>query len=248
MGLSLVYLTVSRLFAWLRLSRRCESWKSAEILLLRHQLAVLQRQVGPRPKLSWADRAFIALLLDATPKRRRARLASDGYTADRLALASRHCPSPLGPRGWVSGSRGRWTWLYPVVFIDAIHVKIRDGNVANRPIYVALAVTVEGTRDILGLWAGEHGDGEGAKYWLRVLAEIKNRGTQDVCLVVCDGLKGVPEAIAAVWPQAITQRGRKHAATGGDTSSPATAESTMQAVVQDTFGSADVQAAMGGTR
>ena len=55
--------------------------------------------------------------------------------------------------------------VYPVIFIDAVNVKIRDGNVANRPIYVALAVTVEGTRDILGLWAGEHGDGEGAKFW-----------------------------------------------------------------------------------
>jgi putative transposase len=95
--------------------------------------------------------------------------------------------------------------VYPVVFIDCINVKIREGNVANRPIYVALAVTVNGTRDILGLWAGEHGDGEGAKYWLRVLSEIKNRGTRDVCLVVCDGLKGLPEAIETVWPAAITQ-------------------------------------------
>jgi putative transposase len=95
--------------------------------------------------------------------------------------------------------------VYPVIFIDCINVKIRDGNVANRPVYVALAVTVDGTRDILGLWAGEHGDGEGAKYWLRVLSEVKNRGTQDVCIVVCDGLKGLPEAIETVWPQAITQ-------------------------------------------
>jgi transposase-like protein len=95
--------------------------------------------------------------------------------------------------------------VYPVVFIDAINVKIRDGNVANRPIYIALGVTVDGTRDVLGLWAGEHGDGEGAKYWLRVLSEIKNRGTQDVCIVVCDGLKGLPAAIETVWPQAITQ-------------------------------------------
>ncbi len=54
--------------------------------------------------------------------------------------------------------------VYPVVFIDAINVKIRDGQVANRPIYVALAVTCQGTREVLGLWAGEHGDGEGAKY------------------------------------------------------------------------------------
>ena len=95
--------------------------------------------------------------------------------------------------------------VYPVIFVDAIQVKIRDGNVANRPIYVALAVTVDGERDILGLWAGEHGDGEGAKYWLRVLAELKNRGVADCCIVVCDGLKGLPEAIEQVWPQAITQ-------------------------------------------
>ena len=95
--------------------------------------------------------------------------------------------------------------VYPVVFIDAINVKIREGNVANRPIYVALGVTVDGTRDVLGLWAGEHGDGEGSKFWLRILTEIKNRGTQDICIVVCDGLKGLPAAIETVWPQAITQ-------------------------------------------
>ena len=95
--------------------------------------------------------------------------------------------------------------VYPVIFIDVINVKIRDGNVANRPIYVALAVTVDGEREVLGLWAGEHGDGEGARYWLRVLTEIKNRGTRDVCIVVCDGLKGLPEAIGQAWPQAVTQ-------------------------------------------
>jgi putative transposase len=95
--------------------------------------------------------------------------------------------------------------VYAVLFLDAIVVKIRDGQVANRPIYVALGVTADGERDILGLWAGEHGDGEGAKYWLRVLTEIRNRGTKDVLMVVCDGLKGFPEAISAVWPQAVTQ-------------------------------------------
>jgi putative transposase len=95
--------------------------------------------------------------------------------------------------------------VYPVIFIDCIQVKIREGNVADRPIYVALAVTVDGHRDILGLWAGQHGDGEGAKYWMRVLSEIKNRGTRDCLIVVCDGLKGLPEAIAAVWPQTIVQ-------------------------------------------
>ncbi len=93
--------------------------------------------------------------------------------------------------------------VYPVIFIDAIHVKIRDGKVANRPIYVALAVTCEGRRDILGLWAGD--GGEGAKHWLHVLTELKNRGVADVLMVVCDGLTGLPEAISAVWPQAITQ-------------------------------------------
>ena len=93
--------------------------------------------------------------------------------------------------------------VYPVIFIDCVHVKVRDGQVANRPIYVALAVTVDGTRDILGLWAGD--GGEGAKYWLQVLTEIRNRGVADVCMVVCDGLKGLPDAIETVWPQAITQ-------------------------------------------
>ncbi|MFF7680953.1 IS256 family transposase [Actinacidiphila glaucinigra] len=93
--------------------------------------------------------------------------------------------------------------VYPVIFIDCVHVKVRDGQVANRPIYVALAVTVDGTRDILGLWAGD--GGEGAKYWLQVLTEIRNRGVEDVCMVVCDGLKGLPDAIGTVWPQAITQ-------------------------------------------
>jgi transposase-like protein len=95
--------------------------------------------------------------------------------------------------------------VYPVIFVDCINVKIRDGRVANRPIYVALAVTVDGTRDVLGLWAGEHGDGEGAKYWMRVLTEIKNRGTRDCLIVVCDGLKGLPDAIGQVWPQTIVQ-------------------------------------------
>jgi putative transposase len=101
--------------------------------------------------------------------------------------------------------------VYPVVFIDAIHVKIRDGKVANRPIYVALAVTCEGRREILGLWAGEAPSvsggqvGEGAKSWLHVLTEIKNRGVNDVLMVVCDGLTGLPDAISAVWPQTITQ-------------------------------------------
>jgi putative transposase len=93
--------------------------------------------------------------------------------------------------------------VYPVVFLDAINVKIRDGKVANRPIYVALAVTAEGTRDILGLWAGD--GGEGAKFWFSVCTELKNRGVEDVLMAVCDGLTGLPDAINTVWPQTVVQ-------------------------------------------
>lgn len=93
--------------------------------------------------------------------------------------------------------------VYPVVFIDCIHVKVRDGQVANRPIYIALAVTTEGNRDILGLWCGD--GGEGAKYWLQVLTEIKNRGVEDVLMVVCDGLKGLPETVNTVWEKTVVQ-------------------------------------------
>ncbi|MBW8707591.1 hypothetical protein MBT84_48940 [Streptomyces sp. MBT84] len=81
--------------------------------------------------------------------------------------------------------------------------KIRDGQVANRPIYVVMAVTAEGTRDILGIWAGD--GGEGAKYWLHVFTELKNRGLDDVLMLVCDGLKGLPEAVETVWPRTIVQ-------------------------------------------
>ena len=95
--------------------------------------------------------------------------------------------------------------VYAVVFVDAIMVKVREGQVANRPVYLALGVTVDGERDILGLWAGEHGDGEGAKFWLRVLSEIKNRGTRDVLMLVCDGLKGLPDAVNAVWEKTVVQ-------------------------------------------
>src|SRR3954471_16402014 len=93
--------------------------------------------------------------------------------------------------------------VYPVLFVDAINVKIRDGQVANRPVYVALAVTVEGTREILGIWAGD--GGEGAKFWFSVCTELKNRGVEDVLMAVCDGLTGLPDAINTVWPQTVVQ-------------------------------------------
>jgi len=93
--------------------------------------------------------------------------------------------------------------VYAAIFIDAIVVKIRDGQVANRPIYAAIGVTLDGERDILGLWAGT--GGEGAKFWMAVLTDLRNRGVKDTFFVVCDGLKGLPEVVGNVWPQAIVQ-------------------------------------------
>jgi putative transposase len=93
--------------------------------------------------------------------------------------------------------------VYAAVFIDAIVVKVRDGQVANRPVYAAIGVTLAGDKDILGLWAGT--GGEGAKFWMSVLTDLKNRGVRDVFFVVCDGLKGLPDVVTNVWPQAIVQ-------------------------------------------
>ncbi len=94
--------------------------------------------------------------------------------------------------------------VYAAVFIDAIHVKVRDGQVANRPVYAAIGVTLDGRKDVLALTMG-HGGGEGAKFWLSVLIDLKNRGIKDVFFLVCDGLKGLPEGVANVWPQTIVQ-------------------------------------------
>jgi putative transposase len=93
--------------------------------------------------------------------------------------------------------------VYVAVFIDAIYVKVRDGQVANRPVYAAIGVTVDGHKDVLGLWMGT--GGEGAKFWMSVLIDLKNRGVRDVFFLVCDGLKGLPEVVANVWPQTIVQ-------------------------------------------
>jgi transposase-like protein len=93
--------------------------------------------------------------------------------------------------------------IYAAVFIDAIVVKVRDGQVANRPFYAAIGVTLAGERDILGLWAGS--GGEGAKFWMSVLTDLRNRGVKDAFFVVCDGLKGLPDVVSNVWPQAIVQ-------------------------------------------
>jgi len=94
--------------------------------------------------------------------------------------------------------------IYPVILIDAIVVKIRDGQVANRPIYLAMGVNLDGERDVLGMWVGP-GGGEGAKFWMNVLTELRNRGIHDTFIVCCDGLKGLPESIRATWPLADVQ-------------------------------------------
>jgi transposase-like protein len=94
--------------------------------------------------------------------------------------------------------------VYAAVFIDAIVVKIRDGQVRNRPIYAAIGVDLDGHKDILGMWAGD-GDGESAKFWLAVLTELRNRGVKDVFFVVCDGLKGLPDSVNTAFPQALVQ-------------------------------------------
>ena len=94
--------------------------------------------------------------------------------------------------------------VYPVVFIDALMIKIRDGHVANRPAYLAIGIDVDGKKHILGVWIGDT-EGEGPEYWAGVLAELANRGVADVLIVVCDGLRGLPEAIEAAWPNATVQ-------------------------------------------
>lgn len=94
--------------------------------------------------------------------------------------------------------------IYAAVFIDAIVVKVRDGQVANRPVYAVIGVTVDGHKDVLGLWMGT-GAGEGAKFWMSVLVDLKNRGVRDVFFLVCDGLKGLPEVVTNVWPHTIVQ-------------------------------------------
>jgi putative transposase len=92
---------------------------------------------------------------------------------------------------------------YPLVFFDALRVKVRDeGLVRNKAVHIALGVRADGTKDILGLWLEQN---EGAKFWLRVMNELRTRGVEDVLIAVVDGLKGFPEAITAVFPDATVQ-------------------------------------------
>lgn len=93
--------------------------------------------------------------------------------------------------------------LYPIVYLDALQVKIKsDGRVANKAIYLAVGINLQGHKEVLGLWAAQN---EGAKFWLGVVTELKNRGVQDIFIACVDGLKGFPEAIEAVFPQTQVQ-------------------------------------------
>lgn len=91
-----------------------------------------------------------------------------------------------------------------MIFVDAIVVKVRDGQVRNTPFYVVMGVTTNGEREILGIWAGD--GAEGARFWLQVFSELKNRGVKDVLIAVCDGLKGLPEAITTTWERTVVQQ------------------------------------------
>lgn len=93
--------------------------------------------------------------------------------------------------------------VYPIIYLDAIRVKVRhDGRVINKAVYLAIAVTMNGIKEVLGMWTAET---EGAKFWLQVVTELKNRGVKDIFIACVDGLKGFPEAIEAVFPHAQVQ-------------------------------------------
>lgn len=103
-------------------------------------------------------------------------------------------------RAWQSRPLER---IYPIVFLDAMFVKMRhEGRVENRAVYVAVGITLEGAKDVLGMWTGAT---EGSKFWLGVLTELRNRGVKDILLACVDGLKGFPQSIEAVFPQAQVQ-------------------------------------------
>lgn len=147
----------------------------------------------------WAPPYRVDLPDGLEPGLHRLRIALSGTTAPAVA-ADPHAARTVAA---AHAAHRPLDEVYPVVFIDAIVVKVRDGQVTNKPFYVAIGVTVHGERDILGIWAGD--GGEGAKSWLNVLTEIKNRGVADVLMLVCDGLKGLPVAVNTVWDKTVVQ-------------------------------------------
>ncbi|AZU16708.1 transposase [Xanthomonas citri pv. fuscans] len=92
--------------------------------------------------------------------------------------------------------------VYPIVYLDCIHVKVREGAVRVKAVYLAIGITMGGEKEVLGLWLAQ---AEGAKFWLQVVTELRNRGVQDIFIACVDGLKGFPEAIEAVFPQTTVQ-------------------------------------------
>jgi putative transposase len=93
--------------------------------------------------------------------------------------------------------------LYPILYLDALQVKVRDGaHIRNKAIYLAIGINLAGTKEVLGLWVAQT---EGAKFWLQIVTELKNRGVEDIFIVCVDGLKGFPEAIETVFPKAQVQ-------------------------------------------
>ena len=92
--------------------------------------------------------------------------------------------------------------VYPIVYLDCIHVKVREGAVRVKAVYLAIGITMTGDKEVLGLWLAQT---EGAKFWLQVVTELRNRGVQDIFIACVDGLKGFPEAIEAVFPKAVVQ-------------------------------------------
>jgi transposase-like protein len=131
--------------------------------------------------------AHLAEIYDTDISRETISKITDAIVDDMVAWQNR----PLDP-------------VYAVVLIDAIVIKVRGSQVANRPVYVAIGVNLDGERDVLGLWLGPSG-GEGAKQWATMLTELRNRGVADALIVCCDGLKGLPESIRTTWPDATVQ-------------------------------------------
>ncbi len=131
--------------------------------------------------------AHLAEIYDTDISRETISKITDAIVDDMVAWQNR----PLDP-------------VYAVMLIDAIVIKVRGSQVANRPVYVAIGVNLDGERDVLGLWLGPSG-GEGAKQWATMLTELRNRGVADALIVCCDGLKGLPESIRNTWPEATVQ-------------------------------------------
>jgi transposase-like protein len=131
--------------------------------------------------------AHLAEIYDTEISRETISKITDAIVDDMVAWQNR----PLDP-------------VYAVMLIDAIVIKVRGSQVANRPVYVAIGVNLDGERDVLGLWLGPSG-GEGAKQWATMLTELRNRGVADALIVCCDGLKGLPESIRTTWPDATVQ-------------------------------------------